>query len=181
MLSVVLDLEDSKCIAVNTECIVLENDYDHRQEWLPFVCAMVARRKPKTNAKFKPLKLSRFSLFERMDRPYAILKQHDYELYQYIKGVEQFVLPFENHRRVHDMEFARIKEAGYPGWDKIDGRPIRVKLGSFYYQWVEEISKSRYFHSGQWVIFERSEDAERFREFCLMTLPVTQTAQETVP
>ncbi len=143
----------------------LEQEYDPRQLWLPFVVALVShadkpakkQKTPKT-----PKAATARKITEKRIQPIG----SDNWLYVYEKGVHQEVLPFAEGALVKLDEFDRLAKTSFPCWEcKVNNhRPyslggvrsmVRKKMIA---EWAKTMANGRVAFGTNRVYFQKKSD-----------------------
>ncbi len=101
---------------VGPEPIILRRWYDENQHWFDFMDGVIfLNDEPPV---VPPHQQFRNVPQSKLNKTYAAKPEHSCQIYIYEAGVEQYVLPFEEFRRVSHKQLKRIEAAHFPTWDK---------------------------------------------------------------
>jgi len=97
---------------VGEQPLVLSQDYDPRQFWLPFSNFLILFLRP------QPEHHEKISIKKRLERTFAIVSHHHRPLYVFEENVPQLLLPFKGWRKVSKTGWIRLTDAKHPGWER---------------------------------------------------------------
>lgn len=166
----ITDLPDSKnktTYLVGDKPLVLYNEYNPEQLWLPFIRALFftpANKNPnKTtyNPQAAIIKASK-KQFARLDHlaPFWAARPYIYE-----RGIEQYVMPFYEFKRVTKTEYRELSAAKLPTWERnADNQPHTVRIITKPFEvgpWCQENLDGRFHCTGKSIICQLEIDALR--------------------
>lgn len=128
-------------VVTDEEPVILKGEYDPNQTWLSFMRGTIFK-KIVTQVNSSPRKKIHNHL-------HATCTGDDRQPYVYERGVDQRVIPYSEFRRVSNKQFATIRDAGFPGWDRTqEGEVCTAVYPSFkrpeVLVWCEENCVGRY-------------------------------------
>ena len=150
--------------------LLLEQEYDPRQMWLPFVYAIIK------NMNLEPEKFRKMSsnlIKLKIEKPYCEISNRDKRMYFHEKGVNQLCLPFIEHKIVIEDEWEQLKENDFPGWERFNGQLIKFTLkpysilgkilkskepGKTIREWLLDNCHGRFYIKGRNIKFELAID-----------------------
>lgn len=150
-----IDYDGTRFCVIGDVPVLLHNDYDPQQLWLPFM----------RGAMFAPRKIEPI-VEQKLHKPrHKIYVSAEYQrIYPLDAHRDQMVLPFHEKRRVSANERKRLEQAGYPGFERTkDGELITVPINFRQKEKLEafcvETARGRFAMSRYQFVFEYSEDA----------------------
>ncbi len=149
---------------IGAEPVILKQDYDDRQSWLPFVAAVLVSEQdtPKNDEK-QQTPPTRKKLTHRWNSV-RFAAVENARLYEHVKGVPQIVLPFSDRRAISQNEAKRLRAAEFPGFERdAQGRIAEFEITpaqrEAILEWCGESGRGRYGVRGRIAIFELWDDA----------------------
>ena len=136
------------------DILVLNNEYDTNQYWLPFVIAVV--RPTCDTPIFAPL--SPFAIQSLNSKKYAEVHRDDRKFYIHKRGVHQHVLPFIEAKQVSDAEWNELIETDFPGWEKLPNKgyvsKLNVPQNKETLEWLMDNCRGRFRYKNKTIRFE---------------------------
>lgn len=146
---------------VGSSPIMLYNDYDPRQLWLPFSNLLIISKEKES---YRVARLNRYEIQCIADRRFATIPDKYRVLFRPEKGVPQLLLPFEGMRRIGHGNYLRLKETEFPGWERSPSGHILTfkfnqKQRGQFKEYCDSNCRGRYhFNKNSYVAFELTSD-----------------------
>lgn len=145
--------------------VLTVSDFDPNQLWMPFIHGII-KVTPQPRAP-KTIPTRREDVAMMVMNPSAKVGTQYKRMYQPLRGVEQRVLPFNEHRQVSGKDMKLLEQAGWPCFEKdADGKvaifhydnQAKMGNGEKYAKrleaWCEEHCLKRFYVGVTWAAFE---------------------------
>jgi hypothetical protein len=177
-----------KAVAAIGDVIVLHKPYDPRQLWLPYMQGVILINQERAEDNcgelgvWGPKPVSAFSIFNlgsvsdptRNTASFESVdtrNQYSYLYYEQpplVRGVDQYVLPFVETKRINTTDMSQLRFMGFPGFDRDENGDLfsytlkpsdHGRIG----EWAEQNCQGRYAINEGYLYVEREEDAIAMR------------------
>lgn len=139
----------------------LKKEYDPRQEWLPFMKGTIFYIQAKSPLEPQP-QVHRPVPAHKILAKHARMDDFGRVPYLYQKDIHQIQLPFAEFQRLSKKDHSRAEQAGYPGWERHNGQPLRVTFEKEHAEavadWCKMNCTGRYHLKQQFAVFELASD-----------------------
>lgn len=147
---------------VTTKAVMWLHDYyDHRQLWLPFVCATYLQRDELSIENNKQTWHDMATLKKNV-LPH-VMKTPDKAaqlMYHPTEGVDQPGLPFVEHQQVSKAEYEVLRRMQWPAWE-ITESPILITDNidtTELHEWLRDCCKGRFYLADSFLLLQYASD-----------------------